>query len=751
VPWEPDRLELERKAIAGAVDSLLTLGFFRKLQASGDPVVCLLGNHDVDLLRGDFRYFPRQKAWLLALAGVEPGDIAAHARREGPGPGDWTDPDLAWLRELPFLAVGAGVLAVHGGPTHTLVRSFDILGIRDVRDLAAYLQRGRAAGFRHASLEEGASVLSPDSADDDAVLDTDLCRRFQDLANARLLAVGHSPFLHFPKGQWQDLDDPEIAACVEVPALLGAGGRVLKLDTNTKRGGPCWLVRVGMGSEGCVAFRQDGLRRDLPPPAAQFEPGGGTGGLEAPAEGVDAEALGRITRALERLGSGDGADRLRSCLETLVALGLTGLSPVETAVSLARDPASVATAALEALVSRVVERHAALSVDLERAVEEAGPDCVAFVPAFEAAVIGGRTFHLGPAVARDVTASGRSKGKPVITASWFADASGAIVRVQSFTPEGPGPEARVRCGSWPPDDAAIARVVRDCTGLDPVVGRASSGGIASRRPLRPGASPGGNGKEGSPDWRLPEGPAVTDPVILAGLREWGRRNKETLGFDAGEAGFHHVLDGAGRIVPGRFRLRTPAGVQGVILVPGGMLVPVNTAFLDPASRFVVVRVPPGGNLGSAAACRRFESAGKPAHSRDHAACLAGFLDGDPIRLHSAITPAVLGLLRAGEFDALGLGDPRDPIWRRGRFLFASPDPAIAAYFFHKACTARFRIPRARFASALMAGLVTVNLFLSDHNEPLDPAARFGATDIGLEVVAIGVEGIEWLMEFLEAS
>jgi hypothetical protein len=164
----------------------------------------------------------------------------------------------------------------------------------------------------------------------------------------------------------------------------------------------------------------------------------------------------------------------------------------------------------------------------------------------------------------------------------------------------------------------------------------------------------------------------------------------------------------------------------LLILADGCVMPVNTTFTDPASRF------------------RLDG------SVDHATYLLVRLPpGDPVRLWAAVSEDVLWLLRQGEEDALGLDAPRRPVWQRGRYLFTSPDPAVAGYFHNKPRVIGFSVPRRRLASALQAGLLNVHLFLADNGETLDPAARFGAPDIALEVVALDAPGIRWLLDFLD--
>jgi hypothetical protein len=240
-PWNKTSLHQERVALLGALDTLETLrGFMALERCSAGRVLCLLGNHDLDLLRGNYNYFRRQKSYLLALLGLSPERIALHAR-VGLSFAELADaaPELAWLVRRPLLAVGAEIVAVHGGPTRALIDRLPALGINSIDQLGAWLDAAWEVPD-HDAFREGASLLSPDQPEDDFIFGAGLRRTFLGLAKAKLLAVGHSAFLHANHFE---------------PILL-ADGQVLKLDTGMKRAGPAWLVQR---QTGCwSALREDG-------------------------------------------------------------------------------------------------------------------------------------------------------------------------------------------------------------------------------------------------------------------------------------------------------------------------------------------------------------------------------------------------------------------------------------------------------------------------------------------------------------
>lgn len=184
----------------------------------------------------------------------------------------------------------------------------------------------------------------------------------------------------------------------------------------------------------------------------------------------------------------------------------------------------------------------------------------------------------------------------------------------------------------------------------------------------------------------------------------------------------------------------------LLVLPDGCVLPANTTFTDPASRFLMA----SGLPRDAAAPLPGSGVATATRPLDHAGYLLGCLPpGEPVRLFAAVSQDVAWLLRQGEVDALGLDAPCRPLWQRGRYLFTSPNPAVATYFHNKSCVICFAVPRSRLCSAVESGLLGLHLFLADNGETLDPQAQFGAPDIALEVVALGAAGVRWLLDFLE--
>ncbi len=263
IPGTALRAADERSCLLGALDILQTVRDAIKFEArSVGRAFFLLGNHDLDLLRGRFLYARRQKEYLCTLLGLSPEQVARHANEGLPlAVVAKASDEMAWLARRPLIATGHGVAAIHGGPTRALVETFAAFGAGARDRIDHWLTQARRTN-RHVAFDEGASLLSPDRPDDDFVCDEALRQGFLTSMAADTLAIGHSAFLH--------------AAHVERPVFL-AGRAILKLDTDVKRGGPMWLVERRDGR--WTAISSEGERRpvtlagDAPhcPPAAEIE------------------------------------------------------------------------------------------------------------------------------------------------------------------------------------------------------------------------------------------------------------------------------------------------------------------------------------------------------------------------------------------------------------------------------------------------------------------------------------------------
>ncbi len=353
LPWPEAMVQHHRKLLGYACDSVETLRFFMRIQnhaeETGARLLCLVGNHEADLLRGRFRHARKQKIYLLALLGVPLEAIVAHDT-EGLPPRELRAlgiPELSWLLELPIMAAGQGILAVHGGPCERLHTAVDTLGLSNLEALDAVLEEAREAGFDHPLTEEGASVLSPGRPEDDMFRRPVLLHRLLELAGAETLVVGHSPFLHFPRGRWVDIDDPRVRERLEKPDFLGCHREVLKLDTDMKRGGPAWLVSRDADSSRWLALREDGYQMALEPgnhgPSRdrsttafpEFPQANGVpldqGASVWPAEGVSADLLEQVYGALEDLrtaGEEPVAALVQARLPFLLRAGIADLAPI---------------------------------------------------------------------------------------------------------------------------------------------------------------------------------------------------------------------------------------------------------------------------------------------------------------------------------------------------------------------------------------------------------------------------------------
>jgi len=711
--WPAALLAVERLALLGALDVLATLRAFRTLAAeaaaAGGRVVCLLGNHDLDLLRGAFRYEAREKAYLLALLGVDPAVARRHAAAGGA-----TDavaaaaPELAWLTGRPLMARAGDVLCVHGGPTRAALAELAGRGVRDLEGVAAWLGAARARGLDDPAFAEGASLFSPDAPADDAVADPGLAWRLLDLTGARVLAVGHSPFLHRPKGRWLDLRDPAARADVERPLRLGP---LLKLDTNQKRGGPAWVV-LG-DAAGWRAVRDDGSRGVLAGP----EPGAADDDRGGPPEGVAADALRRLERTLA--DGGPAAAATRALLGPLLALGLSDLAPLEAAAAAPAADAP-AVAAARALLAAAEARTAELAAQAVAAAAP-GPTAPLLAPTPAECAVRGVAFHLGPAAAARAVADGL---EAAVGAVAFSRAGAPWLRIERHERGGRPREASHPLAGWPPDAAEVARLAADLR-------NAPGGDVGADAPSAPPTPTGAPGAVPGPTAPRPAPPRLRPGAPLGGAlgeacRAWVALNRDHL--PAADAPWTiRALTRAGRPLAAR-ALPVSGDLRGppLLTLPDGGVVPANTSLVDPAARFRVVGVD-----------------GAPI---EHPRRLLDLLEPreGPVRLDVAASAEVEAILRLGELDALGRGGAGPP-WRRGPFLFASPHPAVREVFAGKDTLLHFRLGRAALADAVAAGLLNVNAFLTDRGEAIDPDARLGAPDAGLEVVALGAAGVAWLL------
>ncbi len=750
LPWPEAMITHQQKLLAHACDSVATLRLFMRLEAGaeahGSRVVCLVGNHEADLLRGRFCHARRQKIYLLALLGASSDAVVAHARHGLPPPEleRLGIPELSWLLDRPVLAVGKGLLAVHGGSAGSLLTALDTLGIRDLEALGGLLDEARRAGYDHPLTEEGTSLLSPGRPEDDPFQRPVLVHRFLELAGASTLAVGHSPFLHFPRGQWVDIDDPEARRLLETPAFLGCHGEILKLDTDMKRGGPAWLVSAGPDDGTWRALREDGHELTLRRPE-----GGARGvlsfirraetpgrGSPWPPEGVGGDALAEVHGALEALceeGFPDIADRVQRLLATLLHAGLADLSPFIHGLRWRGEALETWAAWLESWTGEVEARARELGKELEASLARGTSRDLVFVKPVDVCFAGGYGLHLLPAVVRDVLLARREREgggagpERIATVSYISRNGSPFLSVHVFHGvDGRSLERRVPVRDWDQDIAHVAahvrRVMADTAHTVRVPPPSHTTGAddpATRQPARAG--------------KLRAGKPVDDPDVRRTLETWARAARGR--GDGQRAELFLALDGDDRPLRGRYLVEQGGGPAIPLLrLPGDVWVPANTSFTHPARRYPVVASGPGGPV---------------VLDQDHPTWLLQYLEGDPVLLWSAVTSEMAARLQQGAVDTIGLSGPGRPLWQRGRFLFLSPNPAIGGYFYNKSMSLPFEVPRERLESAVSARLLTVNLFLADRGEVLDFQGRFGAPDIGLEVVAVGAGGISWILDYLD--
>ncbi len=744
----------ERVALYGALQSLATLRLFRRWDtaavASSDRgrVCCLLGNHDLDLLRGRFLYARRQKCFLMALCGVPLREVLRHAAHGLPC-AEWvhSSPELEWLHALPMVAIAGSTLLVHGGPPRAWVASMEVLGIDGPDGLASYLDAARAEGFEHPAFAEGLSLFSPDAPDDDWLRLPAPAARFLERMGVAQMAVGHSPFLHFPKGRWQDLNQDEVRFKIDRPARLGTQVEIIKLDTNLKRAGLLWLVERRPSAEGSQSWWAWRPEEEVALPPAEVD--GAAQGLstevQLPEEGMDGDDYMALLGALEAL-EGEETQAVRDALEAdfgrFIAVGATDLLPLLAAARLARKKGLAALDGVEMFLAVAEQRYAAMWAAVARA--DRPRRGVLLLPGLEACTVQGRLLLVAARVAQDYCqgagAAALARG-PVLTVTCHQREGEAWMKASLFGPKRAPEEALRPIATWPPDRESMqAMALALGEGCAEVEGWSVVEGLESVE-AGVGAAlrqAGAQRREGArwereaveklgPTARVRLGPAVEAAAVLGRLARWAEANG--LGDAVGSGGLRQAATVSGAVMADRYIVEACAGTFLVLDLPDGVVVPANTAFVAPEARFTVQ-----GRGGAVS----------------HAAYLLSHLPDTRVRLYSAVTESVAALLATQEFERLGLAAVQGPGWRRGRYLFTTPYPDVLRYFYNKDLRLSFAVPRAALSSALHAGLVNINLFLSDQGEDLAGSPALGGADVGLEVVALGADGIAWLWEHREA-
>ena len=328
--WSHARTRRSRLDLLAALRSLECLELLLRLQVRarevGSEVLILRGNHEQDLLRGSFRWFAGQKEMLLLLMGADPLDLSSLGEQPPQERASLLEglarcvPLLGRLSALPVIARVGRIAVVHGGPPARLIRRLEVERIRDLDGLRDLLQAGLDAGPDHPLWDEGKSLLSPDGLEDDPVAFPLLVLRFLEVLEADLLVLGHSPFLGFPRGVWQDTGRPEVRVHLRSMLRLGPAGRILKLDGDLKRqegGGGVVYAHFVQGR--LDALGPEGSRRSLLYPGEGLHGlGGGPGALRT--ELLEQEELETARPWQEQVGV-DAAE-VEQLWELLAALGM---------------------------------------------------------------------------------------------------------------------------------------------------------------------------------------------------------------------------------------------------------------------------------------------------------------------------------------------------------------------------------------------------------------------------------------------
>lgn len=233
-------------------------------QKDPDHFIVIFGNHDADLLRGHADYGRQQKYIFWGLLGFTPDEVIEHMIHGTPSV-ILRHPWMQWLNERPHLAQSSDTLYMHGGPTGELSKNLAKSGKDGFEKWLDELESARSEGWEHPAFKEHYSFLSPDGADNDWVYHPETISSFCEAAGVHYLAVGHSPFLDFPKGPLIDLKNAQQwRPLFHTPARLVPDGRLIKHDTNLKRGGEFWACRHQTGTNVWTSISLDLKETPLP-------------------------------------------------------------------------------------------------------------------------------------------------------------------------------------------------------------------------------------------------------------------------------------------------------------------------------------------------------------------------------------------------------------------------------------------------------------------------------------------------------
>ena len=246
-----------------ATMSYETMQAFAAMSESRDDVIFVFGNHDADMLRGHSDYGRQQKYLFWGLLGFAPDEVVAHMQHGTPER-MLRHPWVKWLNALPHLVISGDTVYMHGGPTGALVERFDAEGDGCFERWVKDLDEARNVGWEHPEFKEHESFLSPDGAPNDWLHHPACILDFLRFAKRRYLAVGHSPFLDFEKGPMIDLAHvDDIRHLFHTPAQLPPEGRLIKHDTNLKRGGDLWACRHEVGTDVWTGINADFVESPL--------------------------------------------------------------------------------------------------------------------------------------------------------------------------------------------------------------------------------------------------------------------------------------------------------------------------------------------------------------------------------------------------------------------------------------------------------------------------------------------------------
>jgi len=783
-----------RQALFGALASWRCLrglvGLRAEARRAGGCVVVLRGNHEQDLLSGVFRWHGAQKELLLALEGVSPAQVSS-LRTCSPGPAKqalwrrWAGRShaLRFVAELPVLLRVGPLLITHGGPCSSLLRWLDGVGDPTWASVVQALGEAYAVGPDHPLWAEGDSLLSPDRPDDDPVAHPDLALDLLRRADARVLAVGHSPFVGLPRSGWWDVQDQRVSAHLRQVQRLGPDGRLIKLDADLKRqpdGGAVTVLDAPAGKLGWLD--QTGHWTDLLLPGETLGPNCeglamgpiGRDGMEpSPCpQGVDALAVTELFAVLDLAGAQEPPvpaallERLRAATALLLQAEAAHLGDV---VLHLRAWLSGDAAALR----RTLDHVAAIDARIDRLAEQAlergrCATVVAFAVASAERSVRGRHYRLeGPVLQRTARlASSRGLERLIVCLRGAAGGVGqAVIRLGARWPSPAGADEEPL---WlelptPAESADAAQLAAEAMGAalrrD---GLEALGGLASTRVralagLRPAGSEGGAAERpaGAPTSAVAtrSKPGQLASPLAEACGELLRLNATALAQGSrrlvrprlGAALPHVDVDGQRRDL---IRLELQGEREPVWAVrlcpvlpletaPGGHLLLVNEAFLGLDRKWSALPLDEGGQPLSGQACSVHE-------------LLLGHMPAGSLRLYASLRPQVERILRAGDWDALGHRAERARApWDDGPRLFVTPSRAAAACFHEGRRVHCFRLECATVRRWVRQGWAHLGLMLLLQARLQPPL--WGSQHLAPELAMLAAEGVAALWATREAA